>query len=125
MKKKISLMPLVFPKLLILKDVVKQMSKRFLFRAPFGNQRSNGSQTLLKSSTTAVLSYCFIILRKIQLENVYLSHPEIYGLFVNMLTSYDKCSSHNRENLTLLVPMQLSKKPKTFNRSVIAFLKST
>ena len=40
----------IFPKLFTAEDAVTQMSKMSLFRASFGSQRGNGSQTLLESA---------------------------------------------------------------------------
>ena len=37
----------------------------------------------------------------------------------------DEYSRHNRENLPLPIPMQLSKKPKLFSCNVIEFLEFT
>ena len=48
---------------------------------------------------------------------------EILRLFVNTLTTDDKYSLCNRENLWQTIQMQLSKKQKTFSRFFPAFLK--
>ena len=48
-EKQMSLTADVFPKLWICKDVVTYMSKRSLFRKPFGSQHVKGYQTLLKT----------------------------------------------------------------------------
>ena len=41
-----------------------------LFRASFRSQRGNASPNTAEICTTVLLSYCFIILRKIHFENV-------------------------------------------------------
>ena len=48
-EKKMTLIAHVFPKLRIVKDVVRQMSKKTRFRAPFDSQHVKECQTLLKS----------------------------------------------------------------------------
>ena len=49
---------------------------------------------------------------------------EILGLFVNRLTINDKYSFRYRESLPQPIPMQLSKKQKTFSEYNANFLKS-
>ena len=46
------------------------------------------------------------------------------SLFVNTLTTYDKYSLPNRDNLTQTIHMQLPQKQKTFSGIFFAFLKS-
>ena len=48
---------------------------------------------------------------------------EILRLFVNALTADDKYSGRNMQNLPTQFQTPLSRKQKTFNRFVIAFLK--
>lgn len=54
-----------------------------------------------------------------------LIRSEIFGVFTNTLTADDKYSHHNKENLQELIPMQISKKSKTFFEFFIPFLKFT
>ena len=49
---------------------------------------------------------------------------EILRLFVNTLTTDDKYSSRNIQNLTQQLQMAISQKQKTFYRIFITFLKS-
>ena len=49
---------------------------------------------------------------------------KIFGLFLNTLTSDDKYSLLNSDNLTQPIQMQLSKKQKTFSEFFSAFLKT-
>ena len=49
---------------------------------------------------------------------------EILGLFLNTLTTDEKYSLRNSENLSESIKMQLSKKQKTFSGLLAAFLKS-
>ena len=50
---------------------------------------------------------------------------EILGLFVNIMTAYDRYSLPNSENLIQPIQMQLSQKQKTFSQSFATFLKTT
>ena len=50
---------------------------------------------------------------------------EILGLFVNTLSSYDKYSLCNSENLWQPIQMLLAKKQKTYFEFFAPFLKST
>ena len=49
---------------------------------------------------------------------------EILGLFLNTLTTDDKYSLRNSENLSESIKMQLSEKQKTFSGLLAAFMKS-
>ena len=49
---------------------------------------------------------------------------KILGLFVNTLTTDDKYSLVNRDNLMQHIQMQLSQKEKKFSEFFSAFLKS-
>ena len=49
---------------------------------------------------------------------------EILSLFVNTMTTDDKYSSRNIQNLTQQLLMAISQKQKTFYRIFITFLKS-
>ena len=101
------------------------MSKGSCFRAPFSSQRVNGSQALLKSA----LHHFYLIFPLIRDERSWkkllLVRSEILGLFVNTLTADEKYSRYNREKFPQQIQMQLYKKPKTFSRLFIVFLKST
>ena len=49
---------------------------------------------------------------------------KILRMFVNILTSDDKCFLLNRDNLRQPIQMQLSQKQKIFSQFVAAILKS-
>ena len=49
---------------------------------------------------------------------------EILGLFLNTLTTDEKYSLRNSENLSESIKMQLSEKQKTFSGLLAAFMKS-
>ena len=77
----------------------------------------------LKTCTTALPSYCFITLAKIDLQNVRFSVSEILGGFVNTSTADSKYSLRNRKNLPHSIQLQLSKKQKIFSAFFAAYLK--
>ena len=68
----------------------------------------------LKTCTTALPSYSFITLAKIELEIIRLTVSEMLGVFVNTLTADDKYSLRNRKNLPQPIQLQLSRKRKFF-----------
>ena len=51
LKKRMSVLASLFPKLLFRKEVATETSRRSHFKTPFGNQRVNGFQTPLKVAT--------------------------------------------------------------------------
>ena len=78
-----------------------------------------------KNCTAAISSNCFIILTKIELENVRLSVSKILIAFVNTLNANDKYSVCNRKNLPLPIQLQLSKNENSFSHFFAAYLTST
>ena len=70
----------------------------------------------LKTCIKTPPSYCFIRLRKLELEKVCLSASEILRVFVNTLYADDKYSLGNRKNLSQPIQLHLSKKQKIFCR---------
>ena len=75
---------------------------------------------------TASLPCLLITMKAIQFQKVSLSDFKILWLFLNKLTTDDKYSLLNRNNLLQHLQMQLSKKQKTFSGLFFffAFLKS-
>ena len=63
---------------------------------------------------TATLQYLLITVKVVALKKVSLIIRKILRLFVNTLTFNKKNSLLIRDNLTQKIPMQLSKKQKTF-----------
>ena len=70
-----ALIAYVFRKLHTVKEVVRQMSKKSRFRRPFAKQHGKPNQTI-EISTTAPLSYLWILVNGIELERVSLSFKE-------------------------------------------------
>ena len=75
----------------------------------------------LKNCTTTLPSSCFITFPKIELVNGHLIVSEIVGVFVNISTSNDKYSLHNRKNILQPIQLQLSKKQKIFYEFFAAY----
>ena len=83
----------------MLKDVATKTSKKFCFRTPFGNQRVNGFQTLLKSVRHSYYPLFSWIRGKLSFKKSALVNSEILRLFVNTLTGDGKYSRSNMQNL--------------------------
>ena len=114
-----SLIVSVFPKLLTPKEVVTWTSKTPCFRRPFGNQRVHEFQTLSKSARHHYYLIVPWIWDKLSWKKCRLVRFEILELFVNTLTTDDKYSSRNIQNLTEHLQTTMSQKQKTFYRIFI------
>ena len=100
------------------------MSKTPRSRTPFRNQRVHEFQTLSKQARNHDYPIVPWIWDKLSWKKCRLVKFEILRLFVNTLTTDDKYSSRNIQNLTLQLQMAISQKQKTFYRIFITFLKS-
>ena len=123
-KKKVSLLVSVFPKLLTQKEEVTWMSKTTRSRTPFRNQGVHEFQTLSKPARNHHYPIVPWIWDKLSWKKCGLVKFEILRLFVNTLTTDDKYSSRNIQNLTQQLQMAISQKQKTFYRIFITFFKS-
>ena len=119
-----SLIVSVFPKVLTPKEVVTWTSKAPWFRRPFGNQRVQEFQTLSKSARHHYYPIVQWIWDKLSWKKCRLARFEILELFVNTLTTDDKYSSRNIQNLTQQLQTTMSEKEKTFYRIFITYVKS-
>ena len=72
-----------------------ETSKRSSFSTPFGNQRVNGFETLLKLEPLNYFPIFPWILDKLSWKMSALVESEIFRLFVNTLTPDDKYSRRN------------------------------
>ena len=118
-----SVLALLFPKLLFQKEVATETSRRSSFRTPFGNQRVNGFQTALKIATH---HYCPLfpwILGKLSWKKTSLLWSKILRLFANTLSADDKYSFRNMQNFPQQLQTLLSEKRKTFSGFFIEILK--
>ena len=103
--------------------MVTYTSKRSCFRRPFGNQRVNGFQTLLKSARHHYYPIFPCISDILSLRKSALLWYEILKLFLNTLTADNKYSRCNVHNFAQQVQTPLSSKQKTFCGFFIPFLK--
>ena len=101
------------------------MLKRSCFWKPFGSERVNEPQKLLKSAKKYLYPTFSSFWAKLSYKKSLLVRSEIFGLLVHTLTANYEYSRSNRENLLLPIQMQLSEKPKIFCFIFIAFLEST
>ena len=96
--------------------------KKFHLRRPFNKQHSKRSQTLLKPALQHLHYIYWWLRRKLSWKKSVLVICKMLGLFLKTLTADDKYSLLNRDNLTELFQMQLSKK-NFFCQFLSAFLK--
>ena len=94
------------------------------FRRPFGNQRVQEFQKLSKSERHHYYLIVPWIWDKLSWKKCRLVRFEILELLVNTLTTDDKYSSRNIQNLTQQLQTTMSQKQKTFYRIFITYVKS-
>ena len=92
------------------------------FSTPFGNQRVNGFETLLKSARHHYFPTFPRIRDKLSWKKSPLVTSEIFLLFVNTLTPDDNHSRRYMQILWQQLPTPLSQKENTFFRFLIGFL---
>ena len=93
------------------------------FSTPFGNQRVNGFQTLLKSARHPYFPIFPRIRDKLSWKEPALVTSEIFRLFVNTLIPDDKNSRRNMQIFLEQLQTLLSHKREAFCQFLIAFLK--
>ena len=123
LKKRMSVLASLFPKLLFRKEVATETSRRSRFKTPFGNQRVNGFQTPLKVARHHYYHFFPWNSGKLSWKKTALLWSKILRLFTNTLTADDKYSCHNRQNFLQQLKTLLSQKRKTFSGYFIPFLK--
>ena len=97
------------------------MQKRGCFGKPFGSERVNESQNLLKSAEKDFYPNLSSFWAKLSYEKLFLLKSDISGLFVNTLTANLRYSHSNRETLRLPIQTKLSKKPSIFSEIFFFF----
>ena len=115
LKKRMSVLDLLFPKLLFRKEVATETSRRSCFRTPFGNQRVNGFQTPLKVARHHYYPFFPWILGKLSWKKTALLWSKILRLFANTFTADGKCSFRNMQNFGEQFQTLLSQKRKTLS----------
>ena len=100
------------------------MSKTARFRGPFDKQHGKRGQALLKSTLQHLDDIHRSLPRKLSWKKSLLLTCQILGLIVNTLAADEKYLVLQRDNSTIPIYMQLSRKQKTFSECFAAFLKS-
>ena len=111
-KKKVSFTPGVFLILRTPKNEVKQISKKSTFRAPFEKQHVKGDQTLSKFERHHLYHIYWSLWRLLSWKKSLVVTCKVLRMFIHILTTNEKCSLLNRDNLTHPIRMQLSQKQK-------------
>ena len=101
-------------KLLHPKEMFTKASKRSCFSRPFGNQRVNRFETLLKSTRHHYFPLFPRIRDKLSWKQSALVTSEIFRLFVNTLTPHEKYSRRYMQTLWQQVETLLSQKERDF-----------
>ena len=124
LKKKMTLIAEVFPKLRSPKNKVRSMSIKSRFKGSFKKQHGKRAQTLLKFAWQHLYHIYWSLWRQLTCKKSLLVTWKISRLFPNTLSADGKYSLLNRHNLTQPIQIQLSRKQKTFSEFFAAFLNS-
>ena len=115
----------VFAKLGSQKNKVRAMSITSRFKGSFKEQHGKCAQTLFKFAWQNLYHIYWSLWRQLTFKKFPLVICKISRLFPNTLSADGMYSLLNRDNLTQLIQVQLSRKQKTFSRFLCTFLKST
>ena len=122
-KKNITLIADVFAKLRTPKNVVRLMFKKSVFRGPFDKQHGKWDQTLLKPQGQNLERIYWSLWRQLNWKKSLLVIYKGLRFSFSTLTTGDRYSLLNRENLAQPIQLQLSLKQKTFSKVLSAFSK--
>ena len=100
------------------------MSKKSRFRGCFDKQYGKRAQALLKSASQHLYHIHRSLPRKLSWKKSLLLTCKILGLLVNTLAADEKYLVLHRNNLTVPIQIQLSKKQKKISKFFAAFLES-
>ena len=125
LKKKMTLIAEVFPKLRTPKNKVRSMSIKSRFKGSFKKQHGKCAQTLLKFAWQNLYHIYWSLWRQLTFKKFLLVICKISRLFPNTLSADGKYSLLNRDSLTQPIQNELSQKPKTFSEYFYAFFKSS
>ena len=121
LKKRMSVLAELFPKLLLRKEIAIETSRNSCFRTPFGNQRVKGFQTPLKVARHHYYLFFPWIPGKVSWKKTALVWLKILRLFFNTLTADDKYSCRNMQNFLQELQTLLSQKQKIFFEFFIVY----
>ena len=99
------------------------MSKKSRFTGSFDKEYGKRAQALLKSALKHLYHIHWSLPSQLSWKTSLWLTCEILGRLVNTLPTNEKYSLLKKENLTIPIQMQLSKK-KTFSQFLVAFTKS-
>ena len=88
------------------------MSGRSRFRTPFGSQRINGSQSLVKSASPYFNTIVPSFWDKLGCQKMLLVRFETLAIFLNIMTTDDEICRYNRDDFAQQIQMQLSQQLK-------------
>ena len=125
LKKKMTLIAEVFPKLRSPKNNVRSMSIKSRFKGSFKKQHGKCAQTLLKFAWQNLYHIYWSLSRQLTFKKFLLVICKISRLFPNTLSADGKYSLLNTDSLTQPIQMQLSPKQKTSCQILSTFLKSS
>ena len=125
LRKKMILITLIFPELLIVKNPVTWMPESCCFRKPFGSKRLKGYQTLLKSPRQHFYGNFSFMSNKVRCVSCLLLRSKMSAASFNELMADDMYFCHNKMKFPQQASTQLSSKPKIFSGTFIPFLEST
>ena len=104
--------------------MVRQMSKKSLFRGHFDKQHGKRAHKLFKSASQHLYPLYWSLPRQLSWKESPFFTSQILGLLGDTLAANDKYPVLNRVNLKIPIQKQLSEKKKTFSELFFAFLKS-
>ena len=124
-KKRMTIIGHVFLKLHTPKNRVGSMPQKSRLRASVEKQHGKCPQTFLKFEGQLLYHIYWSLQRQLSYKISLLQICKISKLFPNTLSSSDKYSLLERDNLTQQTQMQLSQKQKTLFDNFFSFLKSS
>ena len=104
---------------------VRQLSQKPHFKGPFDKQHGKRAQALLKSASQHVYDIHWLLESQFSRKKSLLLTCKILVLLVHTLASDEKYLVLHRENLTIPIQMQLSRKQDFFLQFFTAFFKSS
>ena len=100
------------------------MPKKSRFRGPFEKQHRKRAEGMLKSASEHFYNIHWSLPSQFSQKKSLLLTCQIFGLLVNKLDSDERYPVLDRDNLTIVVQMQLPQKQKAFSQFSTAFFKS-
>ena len=100
------------------------MSKKAHFRESFHKQHGKRGQALLKSASQNLYDFHWSLPSQLSWKTFLLLTCQILGRLVNRFPTNENYPVLKRDNLTMPIEMQLSRKQKTFSEFFAPFSKS-